>query len=103
MKTYQLLQKNPDLRLHYQNKFRCLLVDEFQDTNTIQYAWLKLLAGDQNAVMIVGDDDQSIYCWRGARIENIHRFSKDFPHAAIIRLEQNYRSTGIILKAANAL
>src|SRR3990167_8889311 len=103
LKIYQLLLRNDELRIHYQEKFRCLLVDEFQDTNTIQYAWLKLFAGDRNAVMIVGDDDQSIYGWRGARIENIHSFSKDFPGAQVIRLEQNYRSTGIILKAANAL
>jgi DNA helicase-2/ATP-dependent DNA helicase PcrA len=103
LKSYRLLLNNAELRVHYQARFRCLLVDEFQDTNTIQYAWLKLLAGNENSVMIVGDDDQSIYGWRGARIENIQRFSKDFPGAKIIRLEQNYRSTGTILKAANAL
>jgi DNA helicase-2/ATP-dependent DNA helicase PcrA len=103
LKTHKLLLTNADLRAHYQSRFRCLLVDEFQDTNTIQYAWLKLFAGDSNSVMIVGDDDQSIYGWRGARIENIQRFSKDFPGAAVIRLEQNYRSSGTILKAANAL
>lgn len=103
LKTYRLLQTNAELRAHYQERFRCLLVDEFQDTNTIQYAWLKMFAGDSNSVMIVGDDDQSIYGWRGARIENIQRFSKDFPGAQVIRLEQNYRSTGTILKAANAL
>jgi DNA helicase II / ATP-dependent DNA helicase PcrA len=103
LKTYKLLLSHAELRAHYQARFRCLLVDEFQDTNTIQYAWLKLFAGDNSAVMIVGDDDQSIYGWRGARIENIQRFSKDFPGAAIIRLEQNYRSSGTILKAANAL
>lgn len=103
LKTYKLLLANDELRAHYQERFRCLLVDEFQDTNTIQYAWLKLFAGDSNSVMIVGDDDQSIYGWRGARIENIQRFSKDFPGASVIRLEQNYRSTGTILKAANAL
>lgn len=103
LKTYKLLLTNAALREHYQTKFRSLLVDEFQDTNTLQYAWLKLLAGEHNAVMIVGDDDQSIYGWRGARIENIQRFSKDFPGAKIIRLEQNYRSTGKILQAANAL
>lgn len=103
LKTYKVLQTHPELRAHYQERFRCLLVDEFQDTNTLQYAWLKLFAGEQNSVMIVGDDDQSIYGWRGARIENLQRFSKDFPGAKVIRLEQNYRSTGTILKAANAL
>lgn len=103
LKTYKLLLSNAELRAHYQQRFRCILVDEFQDTNTIQYAWLKLFAGDDNSVMIVGDDDQSIYGWRGARIENIQRFSSDFPGATVIRLEQNYRSTGKILKAANAL
>jgi DNA helicase-2/ATP-dependent DNA helicase PcrA len=103
LKTHQLLLTNAELRTHYQNRFRCLLVDEFQDTNTIQYAWLKLFAGDSNSIMIVGDDDQSIYGWRGARIENIQRFSQDFPGATVIRLEQNYRSSGTILKAANAL
>lgn len=103
LKTYQLLQSNEALRNHYQQRFRCLLVDEFQDTNNIQYAWLKLLAGSNNAIMIVGDDDQSIYGFRGARIENIQRFSKDFPDAKVTRLEQNYRSSGTILKAANAL
>jgi len=103
LKTHHILQTNAELRTHYQARFRCLLVDEFQDTNTIQYAWLKMFAGDTNSVMIVGDDDQSIYGWRGARIENIQRFSKDFPGASVVRLEQNYRSSGIILKAANAL
>lgn len=103
LKTVKLLSSHPELREHYQQRFRCLLVDEFQDTNTIQYTWLKLFAGESNSVMIVGDDDQSIYGWRGARIENIQRFSKDFPGATVIRLEQNYRSTGTILKAANAL
>lgn len=103
LKSYQALLRNEDLRTHYQNRFRCLLVDEFQDTNTIQYAWLKLLAGKHNSVMIVGDDDQSIYGWRGARVENLELFSKDFPSAKIIRLEQNYRSSSTILQAANAL
>ncbi len=103
LKTYSLLKSNDILRKQYQQRFRCILVDEFQDTNTIQYAWLKMFAGSESAVMIVGDDDQSIYGWRGARIENIQRFSKDFPGAQVIRLEQNYRSTGTILKAANAL
>lgn len=103
LKSYQLLLNNAELREHYQSRFRCILVDEFQDTNTLQYAWLKVFAGDKNAVMIVGDDDQSIYGWRGAKIENLHRFSRDFPNAETIRLEQNYRSTGTILKAANEL
>ena len=103
LKTFQLMQTNATLRAQYQQRFRCVLVDEFQDTNTIQYAWLKAFAGQDNAVMIVGDDDQSIYGWRGARIENIQRFSKDFPGAQMVRLEQNYRSTATILKAANAI
>ncbi len=103
LKTYKLMLSNEALRLHYQERFRCLLVDEFQDTNTLQYAWLKLFAGEKNAVMIVGDDDQSIYGWRGAQIENIQRFSTDFPGAKVTRLEQNYRSTATILQAANAL
>ncbi len=103
LKAHQLLLKNPELLAHYQQRFRCILVDEFQDTNAIQYAWVRLLTGKDNFLMIVGDDDQSIYGWRGAKIENIYRFSKDFPNATTVRLEQNYRSTGIILKAANAL
>lgn len=102
-KTYKLFLSHPQILASYQERFRCLLVDEFQDTNTIQYEWLKLLAGDKNSVMIVGDDDQSIYGWRGAKIENIQQFSKDFPGATMIRLEQNYRSTGTILNAANEL
>jgi DNA helicase-2/ATP-dependent DNA helicase PcrA len=103
LRAHELWLKNPTLLKHYQNRFSALLVDEFQDTNTIQYAWLRVLAGDKNNLMVVGDDDQSIYGWRGAKIENIQQFSKDFPASQTIRLEQNYRSTSNILKAANGL
>ena len=103
LRVLELFRDNDDLRGHYQRRFRHLLVDEFQDTNAIQYAWLRLLASADNAVTIVGDDDQSIYGWRGAKIENIHKFSRDFPDTRTIRLEQNYRSTGTILQAANAV
>jgi len=103
LRAHELLLKNDDILKHYQRHFKHILVDEFQDTNTIQYAWVRLLAGDKNPVLAVGDDDQSIYGWRGAKIENIQRFSQDFPATTTIRLEQNYRSTGNILNAANAL
>lgn len=103
LRSLELLQQNESIREHYQQRFQHILVDEFQDTNTIQYAWLKLLAGDRAFVMAVGDDDQSIYSWRGAKVENLHRFSKDFSGARMIRLEQNYRSTQTILDAANAV
>jgi DNA helicase-2/ATP-dependent DNA helicase PcrA len=103
LRSLELIRDNDNLREHYQRRFQHILVDEFQDTNAIQYAWLRLLAGSQTPVFVVGDDDQSIYGWRGARIENIHHFEKDFSGTQIIRLEQNYRSTGAILKAANAL
>lgn len=103
LRTLEMLQKHPEVLAHYRQRFRHILVDEFQDTNAIQYVWLKLLAGDSARLFIVGDDDQSIYGWRGARIENIQRVSQDFPGTRVIRLEQNYRSTGVILAAANAL
>lgn len=103
LRSFELLKNNADVRQHYQQRFRHILVDEFQDTNAIQYQWLKLLAGSTAKVMIVGDDDQSIYGWRGAQVENIQTFLKDFPDVATIRLEQNYRSTATILKAANAV
>ena len=103
LRTLELIRDSDDIRGHYQRRFQHILVDEFQDTNAIQYAWLRLMAGDDTPVFVVGDDDQSIYGWRGARIENIHHFEKDFANTQVIRLEQNYRSTGTILKAANAL
>ncbi len=103
LRAHELWLKKPAILKHYQQRFRCLLVDEFQDTNTIQYAWLRVLAGKGISIIAVGDDDQSIYGWRGAKIENIQQFSKDFATTRIIRLEQNYRSTSTILKAANAV
>lgn len=103
LRTHELLRDNPQVLAHYQQRFQAILVDEFQDTNTIQYAWIRLLAGEGATVMAVGDDDQSIYGWRGAKVENIQRFSRDFSHTQVIRLEQNYRSTATILNAANAL
>ncbi|ATG75644.1 DNA-dependent helicase II [Zobellella denitrificans] len=103
LRAHELWLHKPHILQHYQDRFRHILVDEFQDTNSIQYAWLRMLAGDRARVMIVGDDDQSIYGWRGARVENIARFLADFPGAETVRLEQNYRSTGTILKAANTL
>jgi len=102
LRSYEVLKQEPDLLKHYQERFAHILVDEFQDTNTIQYAWLKLLAGKSAFLMIVGDDDQSIYSWRGAQVENMYRFHQDFP-SEVIRLEQNYRSTKTILEAANAV
>ena len=103
LRVLELIRDNEDVRGHYQRRFQHILVDEFQDTNAIQYAWLRLMAGTSTPIFVVGDDDQSIYGWRGARIENIHHFEKDFSNTRVIRLEQNYRSTGTILKAANAL
>ena len=103
LRCHELLRDNTQLLAHYQERFHAILVDEFQDTNTVQYAWIRLLAGEQASVMAVGDDDQSIYGWRGAKVENIQRFSRDFTNTQLIRLEQNYRSTATILDAANAL
>ena len=103
LRTLELIRDNESLQSHYQKRFLHILVDEFQDTNTIQYALIQLLAGQSNKVFIVGDDDQAIYGWRGARVENIQRFQHDFPSAEVIKLEQNYRSTTTILSAANAL
>ncbi len=103
LRAFELWRDNPSLLAHYQQRFRHVLVDEFQDTNAIQYGWMKLVAGAQGAPFVVGDDDQSIYRWRGARVENLAQFSRDFSGAKLIRLEQNYRSTASILDAANAL
>lgn len=103
LRAHELLRDRPDILHHYRERFQHILVDEFQDTNTIQYAWLRLLAGEQNNLFAVGDDDQSIYGWRGARVEHIRDFRKHFPTAPLLRLEQNYRSTATILKAANAV
>ncbi|MDG3086705.1 DNA helicase II [Vibrio hannami] len=103
LRAHELLRDNKFIREHYQARFKHILVDEFQDTNNIQYAWLRMMAGPECKVMIVGDDDQSIYGWRGAKIENIHRFTEEFPSVNTIRLEQNYRSTKTILNAANEL
>jgi len=103
LRAHELWLNNPQILAHYQRRFAHILVDEFQDTNTVQYAWLRVLAGPNNHLMVVGDDDQSIYGWRGAKIENIQRFNEDFPGAQMVKLEQNYRSTSTILKAANQL
>ncbi len=105
LECVRLLRENPDILAEYQNRFKFMLVDEYQDTNTIQYMWLRLLAGSattggRHNVCCVGDDDQSIYGWRGAEVDNILRFEKDFPGAKVIRLERNYRSTGHILATA---
>jgi len=103
LRANELWLRSPATLEHYRKRFRTILVDEFQDTNTVQYAWLRNLAGADIPVVAVGDDDQSIYGWRGAKIENIQRFSEDFAGAQTIRLEQNYRSTQTILSAANGL
>ena len=103
VRSYELLHNNPELLAHYQQRFTHILVDEFQDTNTVQYRWIQLLFNGQNKVFCVGDDDQSIYGWRGAKVENIVKLESDFAPLETIRLEQNYRSTGNILGASNAL
>ncbi|HHY0447473.1 TPA: DNA helicase II [Vibrio parahaemolyticus] len=103
LRAHELLRDNKFVREHYQARFKHILVDEFQDTNNIQYAWLRMMAGPECHVMIVGDDDQSIYGWRGAKVENIEKFTREFPSVTTIRLEQNYRSTKTILEASNTL
>src|SRR5579885_506961 len=103
LETLRIFRENPSVLMLYQERFRYILVDEYQDTNAAQYLWLRILAQGRRNVCCVGDDDQSIYGWRGAEVGNILRFESDFPGAKIIRLERNYRSTGHILKAASAL
>jgi len=103
LRSYELLYRNEPLRQHYQDRFRHILVDEFQDTNTLQYRWLKLFAGPHTALFAVGDDDQSIYAFRGANTANMAEFEREFAHGNVIKLEQNYRSHGHILTAANTL
>jgi len=103
LETLSILRSNPDILADYRDRFRYILVDEYQDTNVVQYLWLKLLATAHGNVCVVGDDDQSIYAWRGAEVENILRFEHDFPGAKVIRLERNYRSTPVILAAASGL
>jgi len=103
LRSFELFRDKPEILQHYQQRFAHVLVDEFQDTNTLQYSWIKLLAGEFGKVFVVGDDDQSIYAWRGAKVENLHHFQKEFCGKNLVRLEQNYRSTGNILSAANAL
>jgi DNA helicase-2/ATP-dependent DNA helicase PcrA len=103
LRAYELWRDRPEVLAHYRDRFRHILIDEFQDTNTIQYGWLKMLAGSTGFPFAVGDDDQSIYRWRGARVENLQQFRRDYPNVQLFRLEQNYRSTGNILAAANAL
>ena len=103
LRSHELWLNKPELLKHYQERFRFMLVDEFQDTNAVQYAWLRVLAGKQTCITAVGDDDQSIYGWRGAKIENIQKYEHDFSNVNVTRLEQNYRSTSTILNAANAV
>jgi DNA helicase-2/ATP-dependent DNA helicase PcrA len=103
LRALELWKHNPSVLEHYQQRFKHILVDEFQDTNAVQYAWLRLLAGKVSAVTAVGDDDQSIYGWRGAKVENILSYERDFPGTETVKLEQNYRSTSNILLAANAV
>ena len=103
LKSYETLINSKAVKTFFQTRFKSVLIDEFQDTNTIQYKWLQEIASDKSYVTAVGDDDQSIYGWRGAKVEHVNSFSEDFKNTEVVRLEQNYRSTNVILNAANAL
>ncbi|MDQ3563877.1 MAG: DNA helicase II [Pseudomonadota bacterium] len=103
LRAHELWRHHPEVLAHYRQRFPQVLVDEFQDTNAIQYAWLRQLTGTSGKLFVVGDDDQSIYGWRGARVEHMQKFQKDFESVRLVRLEQNYRSTATILQAANAV
>ena len=103
LRAFELWRDQPELLRHYRGRFQHVLVDEFQDTNSIQYSWVRLLVGTTGCPFVVGDDDQSIYRWRGAQVENLQKFRSDFPQAQLFKLEQNYRSSAAILAAANAL
>ena len=103
LKSYETLINSKAVKTFFQTRFKSVLIDEFQDTNTIQYKWLQEIASDKSYVTAVGDDDQSIYGWRGAKVEHVNSFSDDFKNTEVVRLEQNYRSTNVILNAANAL
>ncbi len=103
LRAHELMLGDAALLAHYRERWRHLLIDEFQDTNALQYAWVRVLAGQTGSVFVVGDDDQAIYGWRGARVENVQHFLRDYPGARTLKLEQNYRSSAIILEAANAV
>ena len=103
LKSYELIQKNASVKSYFHKRFRSILIDEFQDTNTIQYKWLKEITSKDALSTAVGDDDQSIYGWRGAKVENVDAYIKEFKKVNVVKLEQNYRSTSKILSAANAL
>ncbi len=103
LRAHELMLGDAALLAHYRERWRYLLIDEFQDTNALQYAWVRVLAGQTGSVFVVGDDDQAIYGWRGARVENVQHFLRDYPGARTLKLEQNYRSSAIILEAANAV
>ena len=103
LRSYETLKNSPSVKAFFHTRFQSILIDEFQDTNTIQYRWLKEICSEKCSVTAVGDDDQSIYGWRGAKVEHVNSFTKDYKNAEVVRLEQNYRSSNIILNAANAL